>query len=112
IAQRRYVASILRVDQYKHKTTESVSHNALDSERRVIETTESIVCDRQDWQLHRHSQVTDEIIRTNRYHPAACPFDDDVFNPILKSMKSSEDIFDMDIRFLYQSAHDRRRRRF
>jgi hypothetical protein len=35
-----------------------------------------------------------------------------VFNPVLKSMKSGEHIFDMNIRFLNQAAHDRRRRRF
>jgi hypothetical protein len=76
----------------------------LDSEGRLIETTEPIVCDYQYWQLHRDSQITDEIIRANRHLPATCSFHDDVFNPVLKSMKSGEHIFDLNIRFLNQTA--------
>ena len=61
----------------------------------MIETTEPIVCDYQDWQLHRDSQITDEIIRANRHHPATCSFYDDVFNPVLKSNGNAASIFSM-----------------
>ena len=78
----------------------------------MIETTEAVVCDGQDWQLYRNSQIADEIIRTNRHHPPACPFNNDVFDPVLKRMKGSEDIIDIDVHFLHQATHDGRRRRF
>ncbi|HET9368538.1 MAG TPA: hypothetical protein VFO22_10735 [Candidatus Udaeobacter sp.] len=48
----------------------------------------------------------------NRHHPTACPFYNDVFNPILKRMKGREDMIDIDIHFLRQATHEGCGRRF
>src|SRR5215475_3579985 len=57
-------------------------------------------------------QIADEIIALNWHHPTARPFHNDVFDPVLKRMKGSEDMIDINIYFLHQATNYGCRRRF
>ena len=80
---------------------------ALHGESRVIKASEPVLRDHQDRQLHRNSQIAGEIVGMNRHDPAAYSFHDDVFNSVLQSVKTNEDMLDIDVHVLHQAAHDR-----
>ena len=77
----------------------------------MIETTEPVLRYHEDRQLHVNRQIAPKIIGSNRDEPAADSFHDDVLHPILKRVKSGQNILDVDVHLFGMAAHNRRRRR-